>query len=78
MAKSKTFPEVWASLDVYQRRELKAAVLAATMVSEVAFWQWAKGERKPRLFPVVTAVTDAVNRTLGTSYTYAQLFPINS
>lgn len=78
MAKSKTFPEIWQSLDIDRRRDLKAAILATTRVSEVAFYTWANGERRPKMYPVIMGVTEATNRTLGTNYTYAQLFPINS
>ena len=77
MAKNKTFKEIWDGLDIDRRRELKAAVIAATRVSEVAFYTWAKGERRPKMYPVVLGVTDATNRVLGTNYTYAQLFPIS-
>lgn len=78
MAKSKTFKEIWDALDVDRRRDVKAAVLAATRVSEVAFYTWANGSRRPKMYPVILGVTDAVNRVLGTNYTYSQLFPLNS
>lgn len=78
MAKSKTFKEIWDGLDVDRRRDVKSAVIAATRVSEVAFYTWANGERRPKMYPVILGVTNAVNSVLGTNYTYSQLFPLNS
>jgi hypothetical protein len=78
MAKSKTFKEIWDALDVDRRRDVKSAVIAATRVSEVAFYTWANGERRPKMYPVILGVTNAVNSVLGTNYTYSQLFPLNS
>lgn len=75
MQESKTFPQIWAGLDSRQQEEVRAAVIAATRVSTTAFWYWTKGKSRPGSFPMENLVLQAVNDTLGTSYTRQQLFP---
>lgn len=75
MAKSKTFPEIWACLNERQQGDLRAAVIAATHVSTTAFWKWTNGKSRPGSFPMEHLVLQAVNETLGTAYTRQQLFP---
>lgn len=75
MTESKTFPEIWKSLDERLQGDLRAAVIAATHVSTTAFWKWANGKSRPGSFPMEHLVLQAVNDTLGTSFTRQQLFP---
>lgn len=75
MEESKTFPQIWDSLDEKLRDDLRAAVIAATHVSTVAFWKWVNGKSRPGSFPMEHLVLQATNEVLGTSYTRQQLFP---
>ena len=75
MVESKTFPEIYKSLDDKKRDDLRAAVIAATHVSTVAFWKWVNGKSRPGTFPMEHLVMQATNQVLGTSYTRQQLFP---
>jgi len=75
MKESKAFLQIWADLDSRQQEEVRAAVIAATRVSTTAFWKWINGKSRPGTFPMQHQVLQAVNATLGTSYTRQQLFP---
>lgn len=74
MAEAKTFPEIWSGLDPEKKAELRIAVLSATRVSDVAYWRWCRGQAKPGTYPLQLAAASAVNKVLGTDYTYGQLF----
>lgn len=75
MQETKTFMEIWNGLDRTQKSDLRAKVIALTHVSDVTFWKWANGRSRPFNFPTEHLVLQAVNDTLGTSYTRLQLFP---
>lgn len=68
MAKIKTFPELWASLDAEARGNLRARIIADTHVSDVAFWRWCTGQSRPGTFPIQQTVIAAVNAVLNTDY----------
>lgn len=75
MTKSYTFIELWAKLDRSQQRDLKAAIIGLTRISDTSFWKWVNGKSRPGSFPMEHLVLQAVNDTLGTTYTRQQLFP---
>ena len=75
MKESKSFVKIWAELDEKKQGDLRAAVIAATHVSTVSFWKWVNGKSRPGTYPMEQLVLNAVNSTLGTSYTREQLFP---
>jgi len=67
--------ELWESLNTKEQKDVRAAVIGATHISATAFWKWVHGTSRPGSFPMEHLVLEAVNSTLGTSYTRQQLFP---
>lgn len=72
---TRTFPEIFDSLDQYWRTELKVKMMLRMRISEVTFYNWAKGASRPRNFSAQKDVAVILKSVLKVNAHPGYLFP---
>ena len=73
---TRTFPEIYKSLNQLQQTELRNEIISKTGVSRVTVFNWANKKRIPQ-YPVVRkAVSDCVKKVVGVRIPQHLLFDV--
>lgn len=73
---SRSFPDIWASLNRDDRKNLTNSLIDALDSSYVAVWGWAKGKYAPRSKADKSAAASVISKFMGIKLSPETLFPI--
>lgn len=75
---ARTFHEIWESLATYEKKDFRVAVISATKVTDVTFYNWAKGATAPTSFLAQKELVKVISKELGINTLPHTLFPTES
>ena len=62
---TRTFPEIYSSLNHLQQMDLRDEIISRTGVTRVTVFNWAKGDRVPQYKGIRNIVSDCVKKITG-------------
>lgn len=75
MQDTRSFREIWLSLNLVERMELKRSIVKAEVVSEKTVRNWAYRERYPLSMSIRLKATKVVEKFMGCKMSHVTLFP---
>ena len=73
---TRTFPEIYSSLNHLQQMELRNEIISRTGVSRVTVFNWSKGDRVPQYSGIRRIVSECVKKVVGVHAPQHMLFDI--
>ena len=72
---SRTFPEIWVSLDKRQKRAVYEQALIGIHCADITFRNWAAGRSVPKSYPTAKLICEILSQAAGINTTPEELFP---
>lgn len=72
---TRTFKEIWDVLADYEKKNLRIACISKAKITEVTFYNWAKGATAPTNALVQGEVVKVIQKELGINTLPHTLFP---
>lgn len=73
---TRTFPEIYSSLNKLQQKELRNKIIRKTGVSRQTVWYWATGDRIPQNEGIRNLVAECIKKIAGVKVPQHILFDI--